>query len=135
MKKIIIAVIIASIITWLYFINCKTKNINTKDRIILNEQQLEAYLNIKGFKVNQISCDTVVIPLKFTGSYLKYAEEMKKSGFDLESHKGETVQRYTYSVDGDDNSDIRAELLLINDNELIGAAIIQQKPDGFIKSI
>lgn len=135
MKKIIISVLIASIITGLYFITCKTKNKNITDRIILSEQQLEPYLNIKGFKVNQICCDTVVIPLKFTGSYLQFADELKKSGFDLESHKGETVRRYTYSVDSNDNSDIKAELLLTNDNELISAAIIQQKPDGFIKPI
>lgn len=133
MKKIIIAVLIASIISVFYFITCKTKNKDTKDKIILNEQQLEPYLNIKGYEVSQVCCDTVVIPLKFTGSYLQFAEEMKISGFDLESHKGETVRRYTYSVDN--NSDIKAELLLTNDNELISAAIIQQKPNGFIKPI
>ncbi len=62
-------------------------------------------------------------------------EKMKQAGYNLDSHKGEEVKRFTYSVDNYGDGEVIAELLLTPDNELICAALIELKPDGFTEPI
>lgn len=134
-KKIIFPLLIAAVFSGIFFMNRKNKDDPPKDFLKLNQHQLEAYLNIRGWKVTETGCETIRIPQKFSGSFKILSDEIKKSGFDLESHKGETVKRYTYVVDNYGEPGINAELLITDENELIGAALIQQKPDGFIKAL
>lgn len=100
---------------------------------MLNEYQREAYLNIRGWEIEEISCQTVRIPEEFEGIYREYADIQSKDGFKLENYKGKEVLRCLYRVlnyGGD--SEVTAELLLYND-ELISAALFENKQDGFIK--
>lgn len=134
-KKIVILLIITAVLAGIFFISRRNSGNIQEEKLILSEYQLEPYLNIRGWKVTPVNNETVKIPQEFTGSFKVLAEEMEKSGFDLESHKGEEVTRYTYSVDNYGESGIIAELLLTSENELISAVLIQQKPDGFIKAV
>lgn len=135
MKKFILLIIIAAVVSGIFIISCHKQNDTEAEKVILNDDQLEPYLNIKGIKVTEKNSDEIRLPYEFNGSFGIYANEMKNSGYDLESHKGENVKRYTYKVDSSNDTDIIAEILLTSDNELIAAALIQQKPDGFIKGI
>lgn len=134
-KKIAILLTITTVLAGIFFLSRRNPDNTQNENLILSEYQLEPYLNIRGWKVTPLSSETIKIPQKFTGSFKVLADEMEKSGFDLESHKGEAVTRYTYSVDNYGESGITAELLVTSENELISAALIQQKPDGFIKSV
>lgn len=134
-KKIVVLLTISAVIAGIYFLSLRNPGSIREGKLILSEYQLEPYLNIRGWKVTPLSTETVKIPQKFTGSFKTLADEMKKSGFALESHKGEEVTCYTYSVDNYGESGITAQLLVTSENELISAALIQQKPDGFIKSV
>lgn len=134
-KKIVILLTITAVLAGIFFISRRNSGNIQEEKLILSEYQLEPYLNIRGWKVTPVNNETVKIPQEFTGSFKVLAEEMEKSGFDLESHKGEEVTRYTYSVDNYGESGIIAELLLTSENELISAVLIQQKPDGFIKAV
>ncbi len=135
MKKIILLILIAAAVLGIFIISRHDQNDTGTEKIILNENQLEPYLNIKGVKVASKGSDDIRLPYKFCGNFKIYADEMKNSGYDLESHKGEKVKRYTYKVDNSNGSDVIAEILLTSDNELIAAALIEQKTDGFIKGI
>ncbi len=134
-KKIAVLVAISVVIAGIFFISRRDTGSTPEERLILSEYQLEPYLNIRGWKVTPLGSETVKIPQKFTGSYKTFADEMKKSGFDLESHKGEEVTCYTYTVENYGETGVTAQLLVTSENELISAALIQQKPDGFIKSV
>lgn len=134
-KKLLSIVMICASVGGIFLLSRVTPEENTPEKLILNEYSLEPYLNIRGWEVTELSVDTVRIPQTFEGSYKTFAEEMKKSGFDLESHKGDCVTRYTYSVDNYGEDYIHAELLLTQENELISAALIQCRPDGFIKPL
>lgn len=118
-----------------YISGRSTEKTAESEKIILSEHQLEPYLNLKGWKVTQISAEEVRIPQSFEGRYLDFSEVVKESGFDLSSHKGESVMRYTYAVENYGDDSVIAELLLTSDNELISASLIQQKQDGFIKAV
>lgn len=134
-KKIIALLTISAVIAGIFLLSRRNTSSMPEERLILSEYQLEPYLNIRGWKVTPLSAETVKIPQKFTGSFQTLADEMKSSGFDLESHKGEEVTCYTYSVENYGESGVTAQLLVTAENELISAALIQQKPDGFIKAI
>lgn len=134
-KKIAILLTISAVIAGIFFLSRRNPGSISEEKLILSEYQLEQYLNIRGWKVTPLSTKTVKIPQKFTGSFKILADEMKKSGFDLESHKGEEATCYTYTVENYGESGITAQLLITSENELISAALIQQKPDGFIKSV
>lgn len=135
MKKIILLFLIAAAVSGIFIISNHKKNDAEREKIILNENQLEPYLNIKGFKVTENNSDEIRLPYEFNGNFKIYADEMKNSGYDLEIHKGEKVKRYIFKVDDSNDIDVLAEILLTSDNELIAAALIQQKSNGFIKAI
>ena len=136
MKKKFIAIAAIPVITVgaVFLCRCSEPK-HTQQPLVLNQYQREAYLNIRGWDVEEISCETVRIPEDFDGIYKEYAEIQSKDGFDLEDYKGKEAQRCLYRVlnyGGD--SEVTAELLLYND-KLISAALIENKPDGFIKPI
>ncbi|MCM1226807.1 MAG: DUF4830 domain-containing protein [Clostridium sp.] len=135
-KKIILSIIIIAIFSVIFVLNRKNPDtVLQKQPTVLNEYQLEAYLNIKGWQVTKLSSNDIRIPQEFSGNFKTMSDELKKSGFDLKAHKGETVTRHVFSVDNYGESGINAELYITKQNELIGAVLIQQKPDGFIKPV
>lgn len=135
-KKIILSIIIIAIFSVIFVLNRKNPDtVLQKQPTVLNEYQLEAYLNIKGWQVTKLSSNDIRIPQEFSGNFKTMSDELKKSGFDLKAHKGEIVTRHVFSVDNYGESGINAELYITKQNELIGAVLIQQKPDGFIKPV
>ncbi|MBQ7046212.1 MAG: DUF4830 domain-containing protein [Oscillospiraceae bacterium] len=134
-KKYCVIASILLILGGVYIFSRNSPEPVSNEKIILTEHQLEPYLNLRGWKVSEISAKETRIPESFEGRYLEFADIMSRNGFDLASHKGETVMRYTYSIENHSDDDVIAELLVTSENELISACIIQQKPDGFIEGI
>lgn len=135
-KKAAAIIIIIFILSGIFIISLHDNKADApEEKQILNEYELESYLNLKGWKVEMDKMEQVKIPQSFTGMYKIFSDEMKNAGFDLDSHKGEEVRRYIYTVTNYGVDGVKAELLLTMDNELIGAVLIEQKPDGFIKPI
>lgn len=134
-KKLIAITAVLGIAVGAVFICRCIEPKNPQPPLTLNEYQREAYLNIRGWEAEEISCETVRIPEEFEGIYKEYTDIQSKDNFNLEDYKGKEVMRCLYKVlnyGGD--SEVTAELLLYND-ELISAALIENKPDGFIKSL
>lgn len=135
-KKAAAIIIIIFILSGIFIISLHDNKADApEEKQILNEYELESYLNLKGWKVEMDKMEQVKIPQSFTGMYKIFSDEMKNAGFDLDSHKGEEVRRYIYTVTNYGVDGVKAELLLTMDNELISAVLIEQKPDGFIKPI
>lgn len=135
-KKIIAVLLIIAVLTAIFIFSrrCGSGD-KAQEKLILTENQLEPFLNIRGWKVSGEACDSVTIPESFDGVYAEFAGKMKQAGYNLDSHKGEEVKRFTYSVDNYGDGEVIAELLLTPDNELICAALIELKPDGFTEPI
>lgn len=134
-KKFIALAAVLGVAAAAVFICRRVEPKHNEPPLVLNEYQRESYLNIRGWDIEEVSCETVRIPEEFEGIYKEYADIQSKDGFKLENYKGKEVQRCLYRVlnyGGD--SEVTAELLLYND-ELISAALIENKPDGFIKSL
>lgn len=135
LKKIIILLLIAVSAASIVLL-CRTasgKKTASEESIILSDSQLEPYFNIRGWDVEKISDETVRIPEKFNETYQRYSEVLKKNGFDIEKYKGKEVRRVLFLVKNfGGNSEVHAELLL-DGGKLIGSALIENKPDGFIK--
>lgn len=134
-KKYCVAAAILLITGGVFLISRNTPEALPEEKIILTQHQLEPYLNINGWEVALISADEITIPEKFEGRYLEFSEIMFNNGFNLKSHKGETVMKYTYTVENYGEDGVIAELLVTKNNELISAALIQQKQNGFIKGL
>ena len=133
-KKLPAILIITAVLSVKFFISIRNGSVPESGKIILTENQIEPYLNIHGFDVKQTDVKNIRIPLKFSDSYQNFSDEMKNGGFELEKHAGEEVKCYTYEVK--DNSENTAiQLLITSENELVSAALIEQKPNGFIKVI
>lgn len=127
----LIAVSAASIV-----LLCRTasgKKTASEAPTILSDSQLEPYLNIRGWDVEKLSDETVRIPEKFNDTYQRFADVLKENGFDIEKYKGKEVRRVLFLVKNyGGDSEVHAELLL-DEGKLIGSALIENKPDGFIK--
>ncbi|MGN0613246.1 MAG: DUF4830 domain-containing protein [Porcipelethomonas sp.] len=134
-KKIIpiaIIIVISSALFAICMLRSKTTD-DSKNIILNNRYSRESYLNLNGRQVTELGCETIRVPACFDGIYEKYAEIQEKQGLPLENYKGEEVKRYTYSVDNyGGNKNVCAELL-VYENRLIAAALIEQSPDGFIE--
>jgi hypothetical protein len=134
-KKIIAAFLIAGTAAGAFFLCRNTGHESMEEMLVLNEHQRESYLNIRGWDVESISSSTVKIPETFDGIYAEYAKTAEKNGFHLEKYKGKDVERCLYRVKNyGGNSEVTAELLMY-DNRLVSAVLIENKPDGFIKGV
>lgn len=135
-KKIIFAAIIFVLCAGLFILCILKKTPPQEKQIILeNSYSREAYLNIKGWDAEEISCETIRIPENFDGIYAEYAKAQEKQKLPLEKYKGKEVTRFLYNINnyGSDNN-VFAELL-ISENRLIAAALIENKSDGFISPL
>lgn len=135
-KKIALLSLIATTVIGIMIFSSRDYNKTIPhDRIILTEHQLEPYLNLKGWEVVLIESEKVRIPMQFSGNFQKLVQESEKSDFNLSSHKGKEVTRYTYKVKNHTLPHVIAELLITAENELISAVLIEQTPYGFIKQL
>lgn len=134
-KKIIAVAAVLGAAAASIFICRKIEPEPSEAPVVLNQYQREAYLNIRGWEIEEISCKTVRIPEEFDGIYKEYADIQSNDGFNLENYKGKEVLRCLYRVlNYESDSEVTAELLLYDD-KLISAALIENKPDGFIKPL
>ncbi|MGN1480681.1 DUF4830 domain-containing protein [Porcipelethomonas sp.] len=134
MNKKIIALIAAAGVTTAAFFICRHHEPQKESPLVLNEYQREAYLNLRGWDAEEISQSTVTVPESFEGVYKQYADVQKKQGLPLEEYKGKEVVRCLYNIKNyGGDVPVTAELLFYEDR-LIAAALIENKPDGFIKS-
>lgn len=135
LKKFLILMLIAVSAASIVLL-CRTasgKKTVPEESVVLSDSQLEPYLNIRGWDVEKLSDETVRIPEKFNETYQRYAQALKENGFDIEKYKGKEVRRVLFLVNNyGSDSEVHAELLL-DEGKLIGSALIENKPDGFIK--
>ncbi|MBQ3567031.1 MAG: DUF4830 domain-containing protein [Oscillospiraceae bacterium] len=136
LKKIVVFILLVAVCGVIFLFCMKKDELSDKEKVILsNATERESYLNIKGWDVTQISSDEVQIPGDFEGVYKVYAQVQQKQSLPLAEYKGRSVERFLYRVNNyNGDSEIYAELL-ISENNLVAAALIQQIPDGFIKPI
>lgn len=134
-KKIALLFTIAVVVSGIFIFSLKDEKENPQNKIILTEYQIEPYLNLRGWEVALLNKEKIRVPINFSGNFQKLADESEKSGLTLNQHKGSEVTRYTYQIHNENYSNVIAELLITNENELISAVLIEQKPDGFIKAI
>lgn len=136
LKKIIVFILLVAVCGVIFMFCMKKDDLPDKEKVILsNATERESYLNIKGWDVTQIDSDEVQIPEDFDGVYKTYAQVQQKQKLPLNEYKGKRVERFLYRVNNYNGaSEIYAELL-ISENNLVAAALIQQTPDGFIKPI
>ena len=97
-KKIIAIAAVLGIAAAAIFICRRIEPKQDEPPLVLNEYQREAYLNIRGWEIEEISCQTVRIPEEFEGIYREYADIQSKDGFKLENYKGKEVLRCLYRV-------------------------------------
>lgn len=136
LKKIVIFVLLA-LICGIFFIFCMKKDdIQPESSIILSsESEREAYLNIKGWDVTAVITEEITIPADFEGLYKSYAQIQEKQKLPLDKYKGKPAERFLYCVNNyNGDTEIYAELL-ISEERLIAAALIEQTPDGFVKPV
>lgn len=134
-KKIALLFTIAVVVSGIFIFSLKDEKENPQNKIILTEYQIEPYLNLRGWEVALLNKEKIRVPINFSDNFQKLADESEKSGLTLNQHKGSEVTRYTYQIHNNNYSNVIAELLITNENELISAVLIEQKPDGFIKAI
>lgn len=68
-----------------------------------------------------VATETVQLPAAADGSYSEYAALQQAQALPLASHLGETAVRYTYTQSSPGEAHLRAELLLSEDQILLGA--------------
>lgn len=127
------ALIIAAVCVILLII-CMSSGKSKKETpvILENSYSREAYLNINGWDAEEISCETVRVPEVFEGIYEEYAKIQDKQKLPLRSFKGKEVLRYLYNINNYNGNCKAFGELLICDDELVSAAIIEKAPDGKI---
>lgn len=105
-----------------------------------NEQRV-AYLNNLGWEVEKEpnSSEQVVVPEVFDEIYEHYNSLQKESGFDLSDKKGQTLTRITWRVlnhpEAKAGDKVLAELLLNENNEIVGGSIYSLRLDGFMTGL
>lgn len=135
MKKTIFYVAVLVLTAAFIVLLCVKKS--THNARELSAEQIPAYLLENGWETapERISSVTVTIPYEFNETYIKYNMIQTEQGFDLSRYKGEKAVLVTCPVtnySGDEG--VYAELI-IRDTELIGAALVSDSCDGFIKPL
>lgn len=131
-KKIICSAVILVICAGLFAVCMLKKQSPMEEQIILeNKYSREAYLNIKGWDIEEISVEVIRVPENFDGIYKEYARVQKSQDLPLEKYKGQEAERFLYSIKNCGDDKVFAELL-IRDNRLIAAAVIESREEGNI---
>ncbi len=129
-KKIICSAVILVICVGLFTVCMLKKPSQKEEQIILeNQYSREAYLNIRGWDIEEISHEIIKIPENFNGVYKEYASVQKSQNLSLEKYKGKEAERFLYSVKNRGENNVFVELL-IRENRLIAAALIESGDEG-----
>ncbi len=129
-KKIICSAVILVICVGLFTVCMLKKPSQKEEQIILeNQYSREAYLNIRGWDIEEISHEIIKIPESFNGVFKEYASVQKSQNLSLEKYKGKEAERFLYSVKNQGENNVFVELL-IRENRLIAAALIESGDEG-----
>ena len=100
-----------------------------------NEDRVN-FLKLAGWEVSEEAIDfkEVIIPQEFDDVYNNYNQIQKRQNLDLTKYKGKRVKCYTYSVLNHKNADssVVANILIYNEEKIIGGDICSLKIDGFM---
>lgn len=104
---------------------------------VISEDEIQAYLLENGWETDpeRFVFQSVTVPFEFNKEYTAYNTLQKEQGFDLSEYRGGKAVLVTCPVInycGDDS--VYAELIL-SDSELIGAALVSDRYDGFLKPL
>lgn len=103
--------------------------------VCTNEEELRAYIGSFELELGECRVDNVTIPYEFNDVYNNYNDIQLKQGFNLAEYKGQTVERYTFSVlNHTDGQDVFAEVLIHNQT-VIGADVYSTAIEGFISPL
>lgn len=81
------------------------------------EAERAGFIKQYGYTVEDpVTVKTITVPTVMNGEHEKYAQILKKGGFDISLYKGRTLTEYTYMID----DEIVFHLLLDKEN-LVGA--------------
>lgn len=135
MKKTVFctAVLILAAVFLILILSSKERKTGTD----IAGQQIPGYLLVCGWETSseKIRMESIVIPDEFSEVYSQYNEIQKSQGFDLSSHRGEKAVLVTCPITNyEDRDDVYAELIL-SDTNLIGAALVSDSSDGFVKPL
>lgn len=141
LKKLITVVLAVAILVgvgaWLYSLIFLSPNLTgvvaatTQDRI--------GYLKSLGWDATDEKTDTVLIPEEFDEVFNHYNSLQTECGFDLSNQKGKTLTRYIYTIQNHPEQKqgdiVKAELLLDENNEIVGGSIYSLRLDGFMTGL
>ena len=135
----IILALTGVIVILLTFVSNHSKKAETASAVPIScatAEERKEYLNSLGWEFEGESEKEVSIPEKFNEVYTNYNSALKKQGFDLEKHRGETATLYTYNITNYGGEDDIIANLIVSNGVLIGADICNPSADhGFLKAL
>ena len=87
-----------------------------------NEDRI-SFLNSFGWQVEEepYEAKTIIIPVEFNNIYTKYNDLQISQGYDLNNYRGQTVKRWTYSIQNYPKQSIAyASIYIFNDKIIAG---------------
>lgn len=86
-----------------------------------SDQDRLKFLSVFGLEADKlVSADIVTIPSEFNSVYEDYNKLQQKIGLDLNRHRGESAERYTYALNGEDAD---FAVILVRKGKVIGGHI------------
>jgi hypothetical protein len=96
-------------------------------------EQRSEYLSSLGWEFEGESEKEITIPEQFNDVYNNYNSVLKKQGFNLEEHRGETATLYTYKITNYNSEDEIIADLIVSNGVLIGADLCNPSAEnGFL---
>jgi hypothetical protein len=95
------------------------------------------YLQSLGWDVSgEPVCDQVLMPDSFSDAYSGFLAIQEKGGFDLTACAGQTVTRYTFTLNNYPTGEqgILADVMVL-DGRIVGGEIRSPKLDGFMRAL
>ena len=130
---------ISGIAIWLGSLIFSSPQINGV--VAKNNDERVDFIKKLGWEIEETpnSEDKVVVPEVFDELYEHYNSLQKENGFDLNNYKGKTLSRFTYVVlnhpEQKAGDKVLVELLLDENNEIVGGSIYSLRLDGFMTGL
>ncbi len=101
-----------------------------------NEDRIN-FLRSFGWEVSEepFEIKTIIIPTEFNTLYENYNSLQKTQGYNLEDFKGQTVKRWTYTVQNYPQGGIAYADIYIYENKIIAADIYTPGIDGIMHGL
>jgi hypothetical protein len=141
LKKILVAVVVAALVVglgvWVYSLIFSSPDV-TGVTAPTTEQRLD-FLKSLGWDAKDECADSVDVPEQFDEVFSHYNSLQTECGFDLSNFKGKTLKRFIYTIsnhpDQKNGDVVKAELLLNDQDEIVGGSIYSLRLDGFMTGL